>query len=223
MSNLKDDLNSYLSRSSGPSTSLSSLAASFKLPTLKTPFGGGGGAGTPEDEEPFLGVQTEQSKSTSSWFKKEEHTCCPSMSKKQRILGFVTSLVLGLICFGLSSAYVPLLLFKARKFSLLFSLGSVFTMASFSFLWGPWNHVTHLFSKERLPFTLVYLSTLTATLYFAMGMQSTVLTTVAAVCQLVALAWFVISYIPGGQTGLKYMTKMCSSICRSTVNKSLPI
>ena len=31
---------------------------------------------------------------------------------------------------------------------------------SFSFLYGPWNHVKHLFSKERVPFTLVYLLSL---------------------------------------------------------------
>ena len=31
---------------------------------------------------------------------------------------------------------------------------------SFSFLYGPWNHVKHLFSKERVPFTVVYLLSL---------------------------------------------------------------
>lgn len=220
MANIKDDLNSYLSRSSGSTTSLSSLAASFKLPTLKS-FGGSTSE-TPEDEQPFLGVQVEEGQS-SGWFSKENKDCCPSLSRKQRILGFVTSIVLGLICFGLASAYIPFLVFKARKFSLLFSLGSVFTMASFSFLWGPWNHLTHLFSRDRLPFTLVYLTTLGGTLYFAMGLQSTMLTTIAAVCQVIALLWFVVSYIPGGQTGLRYMTKFCTSICKSTVNKSLPV
>jgi len=219
MANIKDDLNSYLNRGTGSTTSLSSLAASFKLPTLKTPFSGNSD-NTPEDEEPFLGVQVEQGRST-SWFGDKD--CCPSLSRKQRIFGFVTSLVLGLVCFGLASAYIPFLVLKARKFSLLFSLGSVFTMASFSFMWGPCNHLKHLFSKDRLPFTLIYLTTLAGTLYFAMGLQSTILTTVAAVCQIVALTWFVISYIPGGQTGLKYMTKLCTSLCRSTVNKSLPV
>jgi len=221
MANIKDDLNSYLNRSSASTTSLSSLAASFKLPTLKTPFSGN--SETPEDEEPFLGVQVEQGRS-SGWFSSnEEKDCCPSLSRKQRIFGFVTCLMLGLVCFGLASAYIPFLVLKARKFSLLFSLGSIFSMASFSFMWGPCNHLKHLFSKDRLPFTLIYLSTLTGTLYFAMGLQSTVLTTVAAVCQVVALSWFVISYIPGGQTGLKFMTKMCTSCCKSTVNRSLPI
>ena len=35
---------------------------------------------------------------------------------------------LGLICFGLAMAYIPFIVLKARKFSLLFSLGSLFTV-----------------------------------------------------------------------------------------------
>ena len=38
-------------------------------------------------------------------------------------------------------------------------------------------------------------------LYFAMGLQSALLTTVAAALQVIALVWFTVSYIPGGQTG----------------------
>jgi hypothetical protein len=34
----------------------------------------------------------------------------------------------GLICFGLAMAYIPFIVIKARKFSLLFSLGSLFTV-----------------------------------------------------------------------------------------------
>ena len=36
----------------------------------------------------------------------------------------------------------------------------LFLSFSFSFLWGPYSHLVHLFSKERLPFTLVYFTTL---------------------------------------------------------------
>lgn len=138
-------------------------------------------------------------------------------------------------------SFLPILLINPRKFSLLFTLGSVFTLSSFSFLWGPYNHMVHLFSKDRLPFTLVYFSTLigfvsqtgdihlnlniilSATLYFAMGLQSAILTPIAAILQVLALLWFVISYIPGGQTGLKFFTKLFSGFCRSSVKSSLPV
>jgi len=231
MSSLSEDLNSYLKRgSNGSSASLSSMTSklsSFKLPTLKTPFGSSS-AGTPEDEEPFLGVSTDDGgfggkPESQSWLSKKISECLPSLSKKQRIIGFMSSLILGTICFGLAVSFLPMLVINPRKFSLLFSLGSLFTISSFSFLWGPYNHLTHLFSKERLPFTMVYFTTLIGTLYFAMGLQSAILTPIAAILQVIALVWFVVSYIPGGQTGLKFFTKLCSGFCRSSVNKNLPV
>ena len=107
MSGLSSDLNSYLSKSSS-STSLSSLTSKFssiKLPALKTPFGGGGGGdGGQDDEEPFLGVVSDSNggiannrKENQSWLARKMEESLPSLSKKQRILGFMTSLLLGKI------------------------------------------------------------------------------------------------------------------------------
>lgn len=42
----------------------------------------------------------------------------------------------------------------------------------FSVLIGPVNHFKHLISKERLPFSAVYFSSLGLTLYFALAVQS---------------------------------------------------
>jgi len=227
MASLNDDLNSYLKRGSssngGAVGSFTSKLSSFKLPTLSS-IGGQSSVNTPEDEEPFLGVQVDKN-DESGWFgsKSQENTWMPSLSKKQRILGFMTSLLLGAVCFGLALSFLPMLVINPRKFSLLFSLGSVFTISSFSFLYGPYNHLVHLFSKERLPFTLVYFSTLTATLYFAMGLQSALLTPIAAVLQVLALTWFVVSYIPGGKAGLSFFTKLFTGFFKSSVNKNLPV
>ena len=43
--------------------------------------------------------------------------------------------------------------------------------ASFSVLIGPINHLKHLCSKERLPFSFVFLSSLALTLYFSLGVR----------------------------------------------------
>lgn len=230
MANLKADLDSYLSSSSKKEgMSLSNLANSFSLPTLKSPFstakqsGGDDTALLIENEEggdhqPARGWPWNTQPADA-----QQNDCLPSMSKKQRIIGFMGCLSMGVVCFALASMYIPVLILYARKFALLFSLGSVFTLGSFSLLWGPMNHLRHLFSKERLPFTTIYLSTLFATLYFAMGLQSTVLTVMAATGQFIALLWFVISYIPGGQAGLRFFSRLCSSFCKTTVNRSLPV
>lgn len=43
---------------------------------------------------------------------------------------------------------------------------------SFSFLWGPMNHIKHLFSVPRLPFTTAYIGTILATLYFSLWVNT---------------------------------------------------
>merc|ERR1712004_721014 len=131
MANLSSDLNSYLSRSTSSSSvnSVTSKLSAFKLPTLNTIKSFGGGTGSPqEDEEPFLGVQvqdgTGSGSASQSYLAKKADDWLPSLTKKQRIIGFMTSLVLGMICFGLAVSFLPMLLINPRKFSLLFSLGS---------------------------------------------------------------------------------------------------
>ena len=148
---------------------------------------------------------------------------CPALSRTQRLIGCVSCVVAGIFCFSLSTIYVPVLLLKARKFALLFSLGSLFMINSFSFLLGPWNHAKSLFSKERLIFTVTYFGSLFSTLYFALYLKSTVLTTIAAVLQVIALLWYLVSYVPGGQTGLTFMTKIFTKLVTKSCNKGLPI
>ena len=101
----------------------------------------------------------------------------------------MTCLFLGAFFMFLASLYIPFIVLKSRKFVLLFSLGSVFFMASFSLLWGVKSHLTHLFSSSRLPFTLSYLGTLTATIYYAMWAPSVLLTLIFAFLQIASLIW----------------------------------
>jgi hypothetical protein len=42
---------------------------------------------------------------------------------------FITSLELGKVCIGLAVSFLPMLVLNPRKFSLLFSLGSAFTLS----------------------------------------------------------------------------------------------
>ncbi|XP_064642731.1 uncharacterized protein LOC135497017 [Lineus longissimus] len=161
---------------------------------------------------------------SNGWFSDaQKDPCLPSLSKKQRIIGFVGCIGLGVFCFALASFYIPFIVLKARKFSLLYSLGSLFFISSFALLWGPMNHLKHLVSGDRLPFTTVYFGTMFGTLYFALWAKSTVFTIIFAVAQILSLVWYVISYIPGGQTGLKFFSKIFYVAASKTVQKTLPV
>lgn len=148
---------------------------------------------------------------------------CPSLSRTQRLLGCAGCVLAGVFCFSLSTMYIPVLILKARKFALLFSLGSLFMINSFSFLFGPYNHLKTLITKERLPFTISYFGSLFLTLYFAMFLKNTILTTLAAVLQVLALSWYLISYVPGGKTGLNFISKLFTKVVTKTCTKSMPI
>ncbi|XP_040577666.1 uncharacterized protein [Lepeophtheirus salmonis] len=222
--NLKADLDQYLSQNKRTHAG-SSVLEKLKLPSLNlssSPFGNI--KSSDADSECLLEGSEEANKSSYN-----KDSCClcahlPTLNKKQRILGFGGSLCMGLLCFVLASLYFPILLLQSRKFALLFTLGSIFTLSSFSFLYGPWAHIQSLFaSKERLPFTSIYFLTLFGTLYAALGLQSTILTIIFAFVQVGALIWFVVSYIPGGQTGLRFMSRIFSSFCKKTVGQTLPV
>jgi len=135
------------------------------------------------------------------------------LSKKQRILGFILCVLSGMFCFSFAAALLPVLVISSRKFALLFTLGSLFFIISFSLLKGPVAHFKQLASKEKLPFTAAYFGSLVLTLYTAMGLQSQILTIFSSGAQLAALMYFFMSYIPGGVTGLTYMCKTMGNIC----------
>lgn len=57
------------------------------------------------------------------------------------------------------------------------------TIFRFSVLIGPINHLKHLLSKERLPFTCAYVTSLGLTLYFALGVRPCLLLTVKYIAE----------------------------------------
>ncbi|CAG9767077.1 unnamed protein product [Ceutorhynchus assimilis] len=152
----------------------------------------------------------DQPQEDESWFRETKKEYCPSLSRFQRMVLFALCIGMGILCFSLSLMYLPVLLFKARKFALLFTLGSLFFVLSFFFLWGPLAYLKHMFTRERLPLTLTYGGTLFATLYCALHLQSTPFTVLFAVGQIVSLLWTVVTNIPGGTTGLSFFSKMFS-------------
>ncbi|XP_072174483.1 uncharacterized protein [Diadema setosum] len=231
MTDLKSDLQSYLSTSSKSSSQSSSSFSSGAQNTLNSVtawFSGTKESNGHSDEASgnlLTGAPKEGNNGeTNGWFSQaEKDPLCPSLSRQQRIMGFVGCLLAGIFCFALAWTFAPMIVLKPRKFALLYTLGSLFSVCSFSLLWGPMNHLRHLCSKDRMPFTATYFGTMFATLYFSMIKHVTLMTIVCAILQMCALVWYVMSYIPGGQTGLKFFTKVFTSVAGKAVSKSLPV
>ncbi|KAF9048037.1 ER-to-golgi vesicle protein transport Sft2 [Hymenopellis radicata] len=131
-----------------------------------------------------------------------------ALSSWERLLGFGACLVGAAVCFFIAFLTLMRLLlfligFRPSKFALAFSLGSLLVMFGFSVLIGPINHLKHLVSKERLPFTAVYFASLGLTLYFSLGLHSFLGSLISGVVQVVALIAYVLAYFPGGTSTLR--------------------
>jgi len=136
----------------------------------------------------------ERSNEEEAWF---------ALSRWERLLGFGGCLLGAAVCFFVAFLTLPLLAIRPAKFALAFSLGSLLVMFGFSVLIGPINHIKHLVSKERLPFSLIYFTSLGLTLYFSLGRKSYIGSLIFAIIQVIALVSYVLAYFPGGTTTLR--------------------
>ncbi|KAI0791398.1 ER-to-golgi vesicle protein transport Sft2 [Abortiporus biennis] len=131
-----------------------------------------------------------------------------ALSRWERLLGFGGCLIGAAVCFFVAFLTLPLLALRPAKFALAFSLGSLLVMFGFSVLIGPINHLKHLVSKERLPFSLTYIGSLALTLYFSLGAHSYIGSLLSAIVQVVALVSYVLAYFPGGVQTLRFGGQM---------------
>lgn len=147
----------------------------------------------------------------------EDDAWIPSLTRKQRLLAFFGFSAVSIFCFAVSLILLPVIVLKARKFALLFSLGSVCALASLAMLRGPSKFFGFMFSRERWMFSAGYVVSLVLTLYCAMGLRRTVPTVFAASFQFAIIGQCVLGYIPGGTTGVRMLVKLWMKILENTV------
>ncbi|KAL1589978.1 hypothetical protein WHR41_01427 [Cladosporium halotolerans] len=140
--------------------------------------------------------------------RREEEEGWFALSRWDRLLIFgglnLAALALFVVCFTL----FPILSLKPRKFAILWSMASALFLGSWAALMGPMIYAKHLLSQERLPFTATYFGSIGLTLYFAVGLQSALLTLVSSIIQLIALIWYLVSYFPMGSQGLRFAARV---------------
>ncbi|XP_023139719.1 vesicle transport protein SFT2C [Amphiprion ocellaris] len=174
---------------------------------------------------PWTGSSSSQSSGGNggfSWpWSAEPDPCLPGMSRRQRLVAFGVCVSFSVLCFGLSALYAPLLLLYARKFALLWSLGSLFAIAAAAVLRGPSRLAAGL---PTSPGAAVYLCALGGTLYAALSLHSTALTALGAALQVAVIAGCLVSLLPGGSAGIRFMGGMAASAIKRTVTgKTMPI
>ncbi|XPS75306.1 protein transport protein sft2 [Ascochyta lentis] len=152
--------------------------------------------------------------------RREEEEGFFALSRWDRLLVFggllLAALAMFATCIGLM--FTPIFIVKPRKFAILWTMGSVLFLAAWSVMMGPLQYVQHLISGPRLPFTAAYFGSIALTLYFSLGLHSTILTFIAVIAQLVSLLWFTVSYFPMGSTGLRFGARFAGNRVAAWMN-----
>jgi len=176
------------------------------------PFGESGYVRLPTHENPGAPLPAPS--------RREEEEGWFALSRWDRLLVFgglnLAALALFVTCFALFPTGIFLV--KPRKFAILWTMGSVLFLASWAVMMGPITYVQHLSSGPRLPFTAAYFGSIALTLYFSLGLHSTILTLIAAIIQLVCLVWYLVSYFPMGSTGLRFAARFGGSRITAWMN-----
>jgi hypothetical protein len=115
-----------------------------------------------------------------------------TLNKTQRVYGFLICLGCAVFFGFISSLFVVM----PTKFAVLFTFANIFAIASTMFLSGPLTHAKKMMEKGRIVATVIYFSSMGLTLFCAIHLHSAILTLLAMIVQLAALAWYCLSYIP---------------------------
>ncbi|XP_002975940.2 protein transport protein SFT2 [Selaginella moellendorffii] len=107
--------------------------------------------------------------------------------------------------------FLPVIVLVPQKFASCFTIGCLLVMGSFFALKGPRAQFAHMISQERLPFTAAFVGSIVATIYASMVLHSYLFSVLFSVVQLLALLYYVISYFPGGSSGLTFISSMAKS------------
>ena len=143
------------------------------------------------------------------------------MSYQQRFKVFVSLLIVSGIFFALAFFVgLPLITIRPQKFAISFTCGSLTFMGSFALLRGPWTHFSGMMATERLPFTTLYLGSMFGTMYCtftAGGAKGYVSVLFMSSVQLLALLWYLVTFLPGGTQGLKVLTTAILTILKPLI------
>ena len=115
----------------------------------------------------------------------------------------VFSVGIGFIIF--STLFLPIIILTPSSFVSLFSIGSIITISSFIFIYGTTQYFGMLFEGKRWIYTLIYLASIICGIYFSQINKNYLVCLLSALVQIVMLCVFVLSFIPGGESGISFI------------------
>ncbi len=134
----------------------------------------------------------------------ENESIFPTLSLKERLIGFGICFLLGSIFQFLSMGSLGgLLLGHANKFAFLYTCGNIISIFGTFFLIGPARQFRLMTDPIRKNASIIFISSLILTLISVYCFHSKLLTIIFVLVEFCAYIWYILSYIPYGRDCLK--------------------
>ena len=138
----------------------------------------------------------------------ENDSIFPSLSLKERLIGFA-------ICFGLGMLFqfmsmgsiIGVLLGRPNKFAFLYTCGNIISIFGTFFLVGPVRQFKNMTNPYRRKASMIFLSAIVLTFISLYILHSKILTVLFVIIQFGAYIYYIMSYIPYGQEFLNSLAK----------------
>ena len=138
----------------------------------------------------------------------ENDSIFPSLSLKERLIGFA-------ICFGLGMLFqfmsmgsiIGVLLGRPNKFAFLYTCGNIISIFGTFFLIGPVRQFKNMTNPYRRKASMIFLSAIVLTFISLYILHSKILTVLFVIIQFGAYIYYIMSYIPYGQECLNSLAR----------------
>jgi hypothetical protein len=138
-----------------------------------------------------------------------------TVDRAARLKWFFVFFLAGMGCYAVAFMFLPVVLLVPAKFALMFSMGSVSMQCAMSYLKASLlEYVKSLCGAQTCLLTLLYFLSLAGCIWAAVVQRSYLLVVVWTVVQAGCIFWYILSFFPGGTTGLsKMLSYTCSTCC----------
>ena len=135
-------------------------------------------------------------------------------------LKFGIVFITGIIIIILSLFFLPLILITPKKFALLFALGTFISLSSFIFYYGTIQFFELLFNKDRVCFTVVYLTGFFGCLFFPtfFGKNYFIILAFSGL-EMISTLFFILTFLPGGYSSIRMFTNLFLSQFKRIFNQ----
>lgn len=131
------------------------------------------------------------------------------MSFSQRIMAFLLSLVSGVCLFVYSLSKLLFLPFiNPTAFVAPYALSNFIFFFMFGFLSGFRTYFRNLLSKDKRNFTITFIITTVTAMYVSLVLKNRFYNFVFAFVQIISFVCFLITFLPGGTSGLTSLINM---------------